>query len=556
MALIACKECARKVSDKAACCPHCGVSIAGVVGRKPRSAKRWLYGTLIAGVLAWGALTTLWLRGAIPVPKQFIGFIGTVSSPVRTAKAPDKKVERGSLVATAQSALEPEPISSAVYRTSAEQLYRDYDANEVAIQSKIGDSPIRVSGSVAEIKEDTSGHPVVTLHAGSGSRADMLLTDDQRSAAAQLSKQDAVEIQCSKMQRIAARLHGSGCALVLVDAGTVYLAVALSGKAGDAPLYIVGPMSRKTCLASSDTIAVQVTSNPRSDRILSKSCAATARESVSLEGCHLSSTMSAIPDIPTAHLWKYDCTTPAAETRRAAETTSSRRTRIRAAAAPAATAAIATLSQPAPESAIASSGSDAPAPKAPQEAASTVAAANLPEPAPMRTAAVVPPAPVPENNPPPASRAAPATVNAGDAGSPQQPMPVVVPSSTPTAPTPAVVPSSASAAPTPAVVPSSASPVPTPPAAVADDLVPVRTKDPEAADRIVSYCNKITSGATNLTTVVARCRRDEMEAWTRLIVQNEFPTLDETSRRKCNEPPFPDSFVARESCAKYQLHLD
>jgi ribulose 1,5-bisphosphate carboxylase large subunit-like protein len=87
-------------------------------------------------------------------------------------------------------------------------------------------------------------------------------------------------------------------------------------------------------------------------------------------------------------------------------------------------------------------------------------------------------------------------------------------------------------------------------------LVPVRTKDPEAADRIASYCNKITSGATNRTTVAARCRRDEMDAWTRLIVQNEFPTLDESSRRKCNEPPFPDSFVARESCAKYQLHLD
>ncbi len=530
MAIIACKECAREVSDKAACCPHCGVSIAEVVPRKPRRGKAWLYGTLTVGLLAWGALTTLWLRGTIPVPKQLVGFLGTSSSLVRTVKAPEKKVERASLVSTAQSALEPTPVNSAVYRTSAEQLYQDYDANEVAIQSKIGDSPIRVSGSVAEINEDTSGHPVVTLHAGSGNRADMLLTNDQRSAAAQLSKEDAVEIQCNKMQRIATRLHGSGCAMLLVDAGTVYLAVLLSGKAGSAPLYIVGPMSRKTCLASSDTIAVQVTSNPRSDRILSKSCAPTARESVSLKGCRLSSTMSAIPDIPTAHLWKYDCMTSAAETRRAAETTTSRRTLIRAAAPAATAAAIANLSQPTPAPAAAPPGSDAPAPKAPQEAASSVAAANLPEPAPVRTAAVVPPAPAPENNSGSAARAAPASVNAIDAGTPQQPTPAIVPSPTPTAPTP--------------------------PAAVADDLVPVRTKDPEAADRIVSYCNKITSGATNQTTVAARCRRDEMDAWTRLIVQNEFPTLDETSRRKCNEPPFPDSFVARESCAKYQLHLD
>ena len=535
MAIIVCKECAREVSDKAACCPHCGVSIAAPVRRKPRRVKAWFYGTLILGVLAWGALATLWLTGTIPMPKELVAFIGTGSSHVRTAEAPEKKAERVSLVAPASSALESKQINGAVYRTSAEQLYQDYDANEVAIQSKIGDNPIRVSGSVAEINEDASGHPVVSLHAGSGNRADMLLTDDQRSAAAQLSKEDAVEIQCNKMQRIAARLRGSGCGLVLVDAGTVYLAVSLSGKAGSSPLYIVGPMSRKTCLASSDTIAVQVTSNPKSDRILSKSCAATVRESVSLEGCRLSSTMPAIPDIPTAHLWKYDCMTPAAGTRRAAETAPPRdspppRDTLIRGAVPAVTAAIATSPQSTPATAVAPSGSDAPPPKAPQEAASSVAAASLPEPAPIRTVAAVPPAPVLETNPGPAGGAASATVNAGAAGSPPQL--------------------------TPGAAAGSTSTTPTPTAAVADDLVSVRTKDPEAADRIASYCSKITSGATNRTTVAARCRRDEMDAWTRLIVQNEFPTLDETSRRKCNEPPFPDSFVARESCAKYQLHLD
>src|SRR5260370_29918597 len=232
----------------------------------------------------------------------------------------------------------------------------------------MGGSPIRLSGSIAEINEDASGHPVVTLHAGSGNRADMLLTDDQRSAAAQLSKEDAVEIQCNKMQRIAARLHGSGCALVLVDAGTVYLAVSLSGKAGNSPLYIVGPMSRKTCLASSDTIAVQVTSNPRSDRILSKSCAATARESVSLKGCHLSSTMPAIPDIPTAHLWKYDCITPAAGTRRAAETAPSRDTLIRG-AGPAGTAPIAPSPRSTPATPAAPTGLGAPPRQPPPQTA-------------------------------------------------------------------------------------------------------------------------------------------------------------------------------------------
>jgi len=554
MAIIACKECAREVSDKAASCPHCGVPIAGVpiagvpiagaLSRKPRRVKSWLHGILIIGLLGWGALTTLWLTGMIPVPKQLVDLVGIGGRPVRTVKASEKTAEQVPLIATAATPPQPKSVDSAVYRTSVEQLYLDYDANEVAIQSKIGTNPIRVTGSVGQINEDTSGHPVVTLRTGGEDRADMVLTDDQRSAAAQLSKEDAVEIQCGKMQRLASRLHGSGCALMLVDAGAklVYLAVSLSGKAGDAPLYIVGPMSRKTCLASSDTIAMQVTSNPRSDRILSKSCAATARESVSLDGCHLSSSMSAIPDIPTAHLWKYDCVTPAAEARRAAETapsrgTPSRGTHVRAAAS-ATTAAIAVLSQPTPGSAAeAASESDAPPPKASQEAVPIVvaAAANLPERAPMGAPvagapAAGPPAPTLEINPRSATGAATATVEASRASGPQ-----------PLAPAAELISTSITSA--PATV-------------VADDLVPVRTKDPEAADRIASYCSKMTSGASNPTTVATRCRRDEMDAWTRLVVQNEFPNLDETSRRKCTEPPFPDSFVARESCAKYQLHLD
>src|SRR5580692_1052615 len=326
MAIIACKECAKEVSDKATSCPHCGVSIAGAARRSTRRARRWVYGALIVVLLAWGVLTSLWLTGTTRVPKQLVAFIDTKSTPLRPVKASERMVPPSPPAAATQSIAEVELANNAVYRTSVEQLYRDYDANEIAIQSKIGGSPIRVSGSVAQINEDISGHPVVTLHTSSGDNAEMLLTDDQRSAAAQLSKEDAVEIQCNKMQRIAARLRGSGCAVMLVDAGGkfAYLAVSLAGKSGNAPLYIVGPMPRQTCLASSDSIAAQLTSNSTSEHILSKSCAATVRESVSIEGCHLSSSMTAMPDLPTAHLWKYDCVAPGAETRVLAETANSK----------------------------------------------------------------------------------------------------------------------------------------------------------------------------------------------------------------------------------------
>src|ERR1700732_2280873 len=91
MAIVACKECARKVSDKAVCCPHCGVPIAGEAPRRPRRVKPWLYGTLIGVLVAWAALTTLWLTGTLPVPTQLIGFLGIGSSLVRAVTAADNK---------------------------------------------------------------------------------------------------------------------------------------------------------------------------------------------------------------------------------------------------------------------------------------------------------------------------------------------------------------------------------------------------------------------------------------------------------------------------------
>jgi len=154
MAIIACKECTREVSDKAASCPHCGVSIAGAPPRKPHRAKSWLYGILIVGLLGWGALTALWLTGTIPVPKQLAGWVGMSSRLVRTVKTSEKTAEPVPLMAAAPTALQPKPVDSAVYRTSIEQLSQDYDANEVAIRSKIGTNPIRVTGSVGGINED------------------------------------------------------------------------------------------------------------------------------------------------------------------------------------------------------------------------------------------------------------------------------------------------------------------------------------------------------------------------------------------------------------------
>jgi hypothetical protein len=93
-------------------------------------------------------------------------------------------------------------------------------------------------------------------------------------------------------------------------------------------------------------------------------------------------------------------------------------------------------------------------------------------------------------------------------------------------------------------------------AAGADDLAQVRAVDPQAADHIATYCSKSIVSPNNQDSLVTECRRAEAEAWTRMVLKNEFPTLDDATRRKCSEPPFPDTYFAKERCARYELHMN
>jgi hypothetical protein len=91
---------------------------------------------------------------------------------------------------------------------------------------------------------------------------------------------------------------------------------------------------------------------------------------------------------------------------------------------------------------------------------------------------------------------------------------------------------------------------PPPQAVLVDDLIPVRTVDPQAADHIANSCRQNSGGVAQRETL---CRAQEMAAWRRLVPGNEFPNITRAIIDKCRQPPFPDTFVAREACAKYEL---
>lgn len=76
MALIACRECGAKVSDKAASCPHCGCPITdsrslAAVGDRLTTVQQtskdlkaqvlWAYGLMVMGLLM-AVMAPLWLR--------------------------------------------------------------------------------------------------------------------------------------------------------------------------------------------------------------------------------------------------------------------------------------------------------------------------------------------------------------------------------------------------------------------------------------------------------------------------------------------------------------
>jgi tRNA_anti-like len=470
MAIIPCRECAHRISDQAQSCPSCGAPVNGTVKIEPPRAKRKIVRVVVLLMTLWTVGTLLWLtvpRGAsnelIARAKLSLqrvdGGIGRFLSTDQT-----KTTDRNAAVAQTRAAEASEsrdglasfeqpssaqlptadgqsvPTLRPVYRTTAQQLYEEYNANVVATRTKIGASRVRVTGIIATINQDVAGRPVVKLWTGKDSNAAMSLTGDQRAAAAQLAKDETVEVECDRIDQSGALLQGGDCSLTLVDdmSRQVNLALFVANDKGTTGVYVVGPMSEAACVAQGDSISAKLPVNSRGEYAVWRGCTDAAREAIPRGGCRLNSSLVSIPGVSAAHLSRYDCGSSRVARTRARKKTSasSPATTVAEVASPQAT------SSPAPTTALVGGGV--------------------------------------------------------------------------------------------ALAPGAAE--------HADDLAPVRAVDAQAADHIAAHCSK-TGGSTNHQT---ECRREEREAWTRLFVQNKFPTLDE----KCSQPPFPDTYVAKEICAR------
>jgi len=591
MAIIPCRECAHQISDRAASCPSCGAPVTRVVTSKPR--KRLIPRVLITLMAFWTLGTVLWLAAPSGAYNQLITLAksslhrlepgnglrpatdqaqvsqsstaaDSKASTFRDTVAASEESNSSPPVAAERTAVRSEPGQSgppprSVYRTTAQQLYRDYNANVVAIQTKIGTSRVRVMGNVAEIDQDPAGHPVVRLFTDKDAEAaTMTLNEDQRAAAALLVKNEAVEIECDKVGHSGDLLQGHDCSLALVDIKPkqVNLALFLANGKGATNVYIVGPMPEAACLTRADSISSQLHVNQRGEYVVWKGCTDAARENIPPGGCRLHSSPVSIPDIPPAHLWRYDCgSSSAARTfirkRTGARSPGSATVALDSNTESVTATGLATGSSSGQESGLDPSRESTPVQTfaAPMVASTAVAA---PPPEPPTTASATAAAPVsaaiaPATDPAAAHATASnlrlASASDSDTGTapPRAPVEEVTVAHAPQSANRETIQLQGTSRET-----TSAPPVTTP-----DDLSRVRAVDPQAADHIANYCANSVQD-----TFLADCRRREAEAWTRLVLQKEFPTLDEATRKRCSEPPFPDTYVAKESCARYELHMN
>jgi hypothetical protein len=554
MAIISCAECSHQVSDRAASCPSCGAPVTPAVETKPRG-RRVVPKVLIALMTFWTVGTLLWLIVPRRVPDQLIALANTslerlqqrterlwatdkvqatsqsqaahqsaAADPVQATdqQATDQSNSAHQLATADGSASvsrppgQPGSTLRPVYESTAEQLSQDYSANVVATQTKIGTSLVRLSGNIAEIDLDVTGRPVVKLWTSKDNSAAMTLTEDQRGSAAQLAKGESVEIECDKVAHRGASLEGSDCTLEFVDATPkqVNLALVLANNNGASRVYVVGPMSDAACLTSSEGIS-RLGINQRGQHVVSKNCTAAARESIPPAGCHLNSSVVTVPGIPTAHLWRYDCGSAAVAG------TSARKKTPASSNGNAATLAVTTV--PAASDANTepeSQASAAATPRLSEHRATNIHIASASD-SDTGAATAAPRVPV--------KAATVAPVQEGYIGGS-----------------------------TVLTLRGGSRDTNLPGKAVAgsDDLAQVRAVDPQAADHIATHCSKSIVSPNNQDALVTECRRAEAEAWTRLVLKNEFPGLDDATRKKCNEPPFPDTYLAKERCARFELHMN
>lgn len=101
-----------------------------------------------------------------------------------------------------------------VYKTTARQLFKDYDRNEVATDEAMKGKAVAVLGIIQSIDKGFTGSISIKFKTDNQFLpARMSVSDKQKSFISTLKPGDKIEVLCDKMERLVGSPSGSDCVI-------------------------------------------------------------------------------------------------------------------------------------------------------------------------------------------------------------------------------------------------------------------------------------------------------------------------------------------------------
>lgn len=124
--------------------------------------------------------------------------------------------KQNNTAATAQpSTLTQAAPTLPVFSITAVDLFKGYEANEVAMDEKLKGHQIEVSGRVDAIDKNFADNIVIQLATGNQfSPASMSMLDSEKQRAIEIKKGSKITIRCQRMSRILGGPSGGDCIFV------------------------------------------------------------------------------------------------------------------------------------------------------------------------------------------------------------------------------------------------------------------------------------------------------------------------------------------------------